>query len=130
MAENSETGAVGSAETAREDAEGVVTARDRFQRLSSEVQSRYQQVSEDVRRGAERASQEIRRGTERARERYGEVAESARERYTQVRERSGELSRDLTHYVRDNPGRSIAIAAGVGFLVGLLVRRGRDEDEI
>lgn len=130
MAETSETGAVGSAETAREDAEAVVTARDRFQRLSSDVQNRYQQVSEDVRRGAERASKEIRRGTERARERYGEVADSARERYTQVREKSGELSRDISHYVRDNPGRSVAIAAGVGFLVGLLVRRGRGEDDI
>ena len=140
MAETSETGAVGSAETARDNAEGagtareggdgVVSARDRFQRLSSEVQSRYERVSEDVRRGAERASQEIRRGTEKARERYGEVADSARERYTQVRERSGELSRDLSFYVRDNPGRSVLIAAGVGFLVGLLVRRGRGEDEI
>ena len=131
MADNSETGAVNSAETAREDAEGVVTAtRDRFQRLSSEVQNRYEQVSEDVRRGAERASREIRRGTERARERYGEVAESARERFVQARDKSGELSRDVAHYVRDNPGRSVAIAAGVGFLVGLLVRRGRSEDDI
>ncbi|HKH48216.1 MAG TPA: hypothetical protein VKM72_26455 [Thermoanaerobaculia bacterium] len=118
------------AETARTDSESVVSARDRFQRLTSDVQNRYERVSEDVRRGAERASQEIRRGTEKARERYGEVAESARERYTQAREKSGELTRDLAYYVRDNPGRSVAIAAGVGFLVGLLVRRGRSEDEI
>jgi ElaB/YqjD/DUF883 family membrane-anchored ribosome-binding protein len=130
MADTIEKGTTEGAETAREDAEGVVSARDRFQRLSSEVQNRYERVSEDVRRGAERASQEIRRGTERARERYGEVAETARERYTQVREKSGELSRDLTFYVRDNPGRSVMIAAGVGFLVGLLVRRRRGEDDI
>lgn len=130
MADTIEKGPAEGAETAREDSEGVVSARDRFQRLSSEVQNRYQRVSEDVRRGAERASEEIRRGTERARERYGEVAESARERYGQVREKSGELTRDLTYYVRDNPGRSVLIAAGVGFLVGLLVRRGRGEDDI
>lgn len=141
MADTIEKGTGEGAETAREEAEGVVSARDRFQRLSSDVQNRYERVSEDVRRGAERASEEIRRGTEKARERYGEVAEkakerygevadSARERYTQVRERSGELSRDLTYYVRDNPGRSVLVAAGVGFLVGLLVRRGRSEDEI
>jgi ElaB/YqjD/DUF883 family membrane-anchored ribosome-binding protein len=30
--------------------------------------------------------------------------------------------------VRDNPGKSVLIAAGVGFLVGLLVRRSRDDD--
>lgn len=130
MADTIEKGTTEGAETAREESEGVVSARDRFQRLSSDVQNRYERVSEDVRRGAERASQEIRRGTERAKERYGEVAETARERYTQVREKSGELSRDLTFYVRDNPGRSVAIAAGVGFLVGLLVRRGRSEDDI
>ncbi|HYU33607.1 MAG TPA: hypothetical protein VEW48_15750 [Thermoanaerobaculia bacterium] len=130
MADTVEKGTAEGAETAREDAESVVSARDRFKKLSQDVQGRYQQVSEDVRRGAERASHEIRRGTERARERYGEVADSARERYSQVRERSGELSRDVAHYVRDNPGRSVLIAAGVGFLVGLLVRRGRSEDEI
>lgn len=130
MADTIEKGPAESAETAREGGEGVVTARDRFQRLTSDVQNRYQRVSEDVKRGAERASEEIRRGTERARERYGEVAENARVGYDRAREKSGELSRDLGFYVRDNPGRSVLIAAGVGFLVGLLVRRGRSEDEI
>ncbi len=130
MADTIEKGPVEGAETAREDAEGVVTARDRFKKVSQDVRDRYERVSDDVRRGAERASHEIRRGTERARERYGEVADSARERYTQVREKSGELSRDVSHYVRDNPGRSVLIAAGVGFLAGLLVRRSRGEDDI
>ena len=131
MADFDETGTAGNAETAQTDgAEGVVSARDRFQRLSQDVQGRYQRVSEDVRRGAERATEEIRRGTDRARERYGEVAEEARAGYGKVRERSGELSRDLSFYVRDNPGRSVAIAAGVGFLIGLQVRRGRNEDDI
>ena len=87
-------------------------------------------MSEDVRRGADRATEEIRRGTDRARERYSEVAEEARAGYGKVRERSGELSRDLSFYVRDNPGRSVAIAAGVGFLVGQLVRRGRSGDDL
>ena len=131
MADFDETETAGNAETAQAGgAEGVVSARDRFQRLSQDVQGRYQRVSEDVRRGAERATEEIRRGTDRARERYSEVAEEARAGYGKVRERSGELSRDLSFYVRDNPGRSVAIAAGVGFLIGLLVRRGRSEDDI
>jgi ElaB/YqjD/DUF883 family membrane-anchored ribosome-binding protein len=131
MADFDETGTAENAETAQAGgAEGVVSARDRFQRLSQDVQGRYQRVSEDVRRGAERATEEIRRGTDKARERYSEVAEEARAGYGKVRERSGELSRDLSFYVRDNPGRSVAIAAGVGFLIGLLVRRGRSEDDL
>ncbi len=156
MAENDHPGTTGSAETARDggaDGEdsGVVTARERFQRLSQDVQGRYEKVSDDVRRGAERASSEIRRGAEAAREGYDrvregaregydkvregaregydKVREGAREGYDKVREHAGDWSRDLSYYVRDNPGKAVLIAAGVGFLFGLLVRRGRDEED-
>lgn len=140
MAETNDAGMPGNAETARENGGGsvgsgsdggaggaggtggVVTARDRFQRLSQEVQSRYQTVSEDVRRGAERATTEIRRGAEVARE-------GAREGYDKVRQNAGEWSRDLSFYVRDNPGKAVLLAAGVGFLFGMLVRRSREDDE-
>jgi ElaB/YqjD/DUF883 family membrane-anchored ribosome-binding protein len=113
-----------------EDGEGVVSARQRFQRLGDEVQSKYKKVSEDVRRGAERASQEIRRGAERARETYEDVAETAQKSYQRVRSEAGNVSREVSLYVRDNPGKALLIAAGVGFLLGLLARgRGsRDED--
>lgn len=119
---------------------GVVSARQRFQKLgdelqdrykkvSDDVQDRYKKVSEDVRRGAERASGEIRRGAERARETYGEVAENAQRSYQRVRSEAGNLSREVSLYVRDNPGKAMVIAAGVGFLLGLLARRRGDEDE-
>jgi ElaB/YqjD/DUF883 family membrane-anchored ribosome-binding protein len=119
-----------SVEAAREAVdEGVKSARDRFQRLSSDVQERYQKVSEDVRRGAERASQEIRRGADRARDQAREVADNAREGYEKARRKAGDLSRDVSYYVKDNPGKSLLIAAGVGFLLGLLARgRGGSED--
>lgn len=129
MADNVSTGAGGDAETAQDrGTEGVVSARDRFQRLSEDVHGRYRQVSDDVRRGAERASAEIRRGTERAREGYRDVSETARETYDKVRSDAGNLTREVGFYVRDNPGKALLIAAGVGFLLGL-VMRGRDDDE-
>lgn len=151
MAENVPTGTTGDAETAGNDdargrvgAEGVSSARDRFQ-------SRYREVSEDVRRGAERASSEIRRGaeratsefrrgterasselrrgTERAKETYRDVADSAREGYDKVRVDAGNLSREVGFYVRDNPGKALLVAAGVGFLLGLMARgRGGDDE--
>ena len=118
---------------------GVVSARQKFQKLgdelqgrykkvSEDVQDRYKKVSEDVKRGAERASTEIRRGAERARETYGEVAENAERSYQRVRSEAGNLSREVSLFVRDNPGKSVLIAAGVGFLLGLLARR-RGDDE-
>ena len=91
---------------------------------------RYQKVSEDVRKGAERASHQIRRGAERARETYDDVAENAQKTYHRVRSEAGNLSREVSLYVRDNPAKSLLIAAGVGFLLGLVVRgRGGQDDE-
>ena len=124
MADTTNPGAPENVEMTREpEAEGVVSARDRFQ-------NRYRSVTEDVRRGAERASAEIRRGTETARQTYEEVSENARQTYTRVRSEAGNVSREVTLFVRDNPGKAVAIAAGVGFLLGLLVRRGRGDDEM
>lgn len=132
-------GPLEGAETAHEDGEEtggerVVETHGRFQG----AQARYRQVSEDVRRGAERARTEFQRGTERAREgfqrgterareHYRDVAESAREGYDRVRRDAGRLTGEVSDFVRENPARAVLIAAGIGFLLGMLVRR-RDED--
>lgn len=116
------------------DGETVVEAHDRF----PGSHSRYQRVSEDVRRGAERARAEFQRGTERAREElhrgseraregYRHVAESARVGYDRVRTDAGRLSGEVSVFVREKPAQAVLIAAGVGFLLGMLMRR-RDDD--
>ena len=109
----------------------VSSARERFKRLGDEVQTRYKKVSEDVRRGAERASQEVRRGAERARETYEEVSDKAQQTYHRARSQASNLSREVSLYVRDNPGKALLMAAGVGFLLGLIARGrgGRSEEE-
>ena len=131
MANDDQPGVAGrddsSAERADSAREGVVSARQRFQRLSEEVQERYHDVSEDVRRGAERASAELRRGAGAARERYESAAESARQGYDRLRRDTGNVTSQVNDYVRENPGKSVLIAAGVGFLLGMIVRR-RDTD--
>lgn len=119
MAERTDPVNPESAEMTRETDSGVASARQRFQK-----------ISEDVRRGAERASSEIRRGAERARETYGEVAQNAERSYQRVRSEAGNLSREVSLFVRDNPGKSVLIAAGVGFLLGLIARRRGDDDDV
>lgn len=100
------TGPVG-AETApgRNDGD-VLTARDKFRRVSEEV----------------------RRGAEVARERYSETAENLRVGYDKVRLQAGDFGGQVNTYVRENPGKAVLFAAAAGFLVGLVVRRGREED--
>lgn len=108
--------------------EGVAAARERFQRLSDDVKEKASQVGDDVRRGAEKAQKEIRRGAERARETYDDMTRRARHTYDKVQTRAGDVTREVSRFVRDNPGKSIALAAGVGFLLGLLARRRNDDD--
>lgn len=71
----------------------------------------------------------------RARDYVGEKYESAsgavRDGYNNVRERVedvdfGAITDQVRTYVRSNPGKALLISVGIGFLVGLLLRR--DED--
>lgn len=117
------------AKTAAEKPVGNV--RDRVTALSDDVQDRVREMSDEVRRGAERAGEEIRRGYERAshaaREGYDDAAKNVRKGYRRMQKDLQSLSGDVNEYVRDNPGKSVLIAAGVGFLVGLLFRGGKEE---
>jgi ElaB/YqjD/DUF883 family membrane-anchored ribosome-binding protein len=67
----------------------------------------------------------------RLRERVGEVAGNVKARAGALRDKIAEtdwedVTAGVTNYVRDNPGKSVAIALGVGFALGLLLRR-RDD---
>ena len=71
----------------------------------------------------------------RAREYVGEKYEAAsgamRDGYNSMREKVedvdfGAITDQVRTYVRSNPGKALLISVGIGFLVGLLLRR--DED--
>jgi ElaB/YqjD/DUF883 family membrane-anchored ribosome-binding protein len=70
-------------------------------------------------------------GAGRVRERVSEVAGNVKARANALRDKIADtewedVKSNVAGYVRDNPGRSIALALGVGFAVGLLLRR-RDD---
>jgi len=67
----------------------------------------------------------------RLRERVGEVADNVKARAGALRDRIAEtdwedVQTGVKNYVRDNPGKSVGVALGVGFALGLLLRR-RDD---
>ncbi len=68
----------------------------------------------------------------RMKEKVNEVAEGVKARATELREKIREtewqdVTQKATEYVRNNPGKSIATALGVGFALGLLLRRRGDD---
>ena len=40
----------------------------------------------------------------------------------------GAITDQVRSYVRSNPGKALLISVGVGFVVGLMLRRDEDED--
>jgi len=98
----------------------VGEARERLSEVARGAGERYQKVAEEMRREAERATQA-------AREKVDTAVKGIRAGYGKVSKNVGSVTEDVADYVRDNPGRSLLIAAGVGFLIGLLFRRSSDD---
>jgi len=64
---------------------------------------------------------------------YSKASDAMRGGYNKVREKVedvdfGAITDQVRSYVRSNPGKALLISVGVGFLVGLLLRRDEDED--
>ena len=68
-------------------------------------------------------------------DRYASASEAVKNRYSAVKEKVedidfGEVTEKVRDYVRSNPGKALLISVGVGFALGLMLRRSsRDDDE-
>jgi ElaB/YqjD/DUF883 family membrane-anchored ribosome-binding protein len=67
-------------------------------------------------------------------DKYDAASGAARDAYNQVREKVEDVDfaavgDQVRSYVRSNPGKALLISVGVGFIIGLLLRRTDDEDE-
>jgi ElaB/YqjD/DUF883 family membrane-anchored ribosome-binding protein len=78
------------------------------------------------------ASNRFGRAKDYAEEKYRAASGAMRDGYNNMREKVdevdfGAITEQVRTYVRSNPGKALLISVGVGFLVGLLLRRD-DED--
>ena len=66
-------------------------------------------------------------------DKYAAASDAVKNQYNRVREKVedadfGEITDQVRGYVRSNPGKALLISIGVGFVIGLLLRRS-DSDE-
>ncbi len=81
---------------------------------------------------SEEASGRFGRARDYVNEKYEAASGAVRDRYNAVRERVedvdfGAITDQVRTYVRSNPGKALLISVGVGFLIGLLLRRDDEE---
>lgn len=67
-------------------------------------------------------------------EKYSAASDAMKNEYNRMRERVddvdfGEISDQVRTYVRSNPGKALLISVGIGFVVGLLLRRSDDQED-
>ncbi len=65
-------------------------------------------------------------------EKYGAASDAVKDKYNAAREKIedvdfGAILDQARSYVRSNPGKALLISVGVGFVIGLLLRR--DEED-
>jgi ElaB/YqjD/DUF883 family membrane-anchored ribosome-binding protein len=113
--------------------DAVAGTREVIEDGMEEARTRFEEAAEDLQHSARMTRRELRRRAERlgdaAREKYDTAVEGLRAGYGRVRKDAAQLSSDVNDYVRENPGKSVLIAAAAGFVIGLLVRGGRRRDD-
>lgn len=102
--------------------DGVSKAREAVQESLGAAREKLANVGGSL-SGAREKFTEVREGlSEGTRERVEQARDGIKHGYERARKDFDQLSGDVNVYVRDNPGRSILIAAGVGFALGFLLR--------
>ena len=81
---------------------------------ASDTSSRFGRAKEFVNDQYERASDKVRDGYNTVREKVEDVD-------------FGAITDQVRTYVKSNPGKALLISVGVGFLIGLLLRRDDEE---
>jgi len=130
------TGGTGTADRASEVKSNVDNklnrVKDRARELQSTLADRLDAGAEKLRQRGQRATLAGATGT------TGDVGVAEQERMSQVQDsvargmsksadwlRNGDLKADIEKQVRDNPGRTLLIALGVGYLLGKAFRGNR-----
>ena len=83
--------------------------------------------------GPETDASRFNRAKEFVNDQYSAASDAVKNQYNRVREKVedadfGEITDQVRGYVRSNPGKALLISIGVGFVIGLLLRRS-DSDE-
>lgn len=100
-------------------------ARERFAKVASGVEEKVGKLKQGAGGAKARARESAEKVGAATRERYESTVENVRQSYDKVQTNVEHITDDVNEYVRENPGRSVLIAAGVGFLIGMLLRGGR-----
>jgi len=84
------------------------------------TEAHLRKAAEDLKEVATAKANEFREMAEQTANEFREKAETA---YSDARGRAQAYQSDAETYIRDNPTKAVLYALGIGFLLGLMIRR-------
>lgn len=96
------------------------TATDRFRSQGGAVKEEVRELGRVTREAAQEKLNEARRVAEEA---YQHGRQKAEELYDQSKRKAGDVEDQVIDYIREKPLKALAIAAGVGMLLGVFFSR-------
>jgi len=106
--------------TDKSPAEAGTQVHDKAQEASTQVRDKAQEASTQVRDKAQEVGAQVR---DKAQEASRQVADTASEYYQQGRKQMEAVENTLEDGIRAKPLQSVLIAAGIGMLLGLVLKK-------
>jgi len=102
-------------------------AREKFTEVAGEVEKRARSLGDSATKATQQVKQSAEKASAVAKEKYDVAREKVKVGYEKARKDMDTLIEDVNEYTRDNPGKAVLIAAGVGFVLGILMRPRRHD---
>jgi len=122
-----EAGKEKQTEADAEDAKSKVSdqldkAREKFTEVAGEVEKKAKAIGGSAGKASQQVKESAEKASAAAKEKYGVAKDKVIVGYDKARKDMDTLVEDVNEYTRDNPGKAVLIAAGVGFVLGMLIR--------
>lgn len=108
-------------------AEQLGKARDKFGHVADELEKQAKALGEGTSKVSHQVKESAGKASEVTKEKYGVAKEKVKYGYGKARKDLDTLTEDVNEYTRDNPGKAVLMAAGIGFVLGLLLRPRRHD---
>ena len=102
-------------------------AREKFTEVAGEVEKKAKAIGGSAGKATQQVKESAEKATVVAKEQYEVAREKVKVGYGKARKDFDTLVEDVNEYTLDNPGKAVLIAAGVGFVLGMLIRPRRHD---
>lgn len=107
------------------------TTKETTEAETGETKSRFDRARDAVSSASDKVKEKVSSAGDSVKKTYASASEKAKTQYGEVRDKVKDIELEESiesarNWVRENPGTAVLLSVGVGFLIGLILRRDDD----